>query len=330
MSERIFFQRGQQQIFLQKVKMKTQLSFLELGKICKKHQHTINDWYHEKCSMPYDIALKLSKISKIPLPKNIQIKNKFWYTSLGGKIGGKVVQAKHGNSGTSEGRSLGGKRSILTHKIRNTAFKQRKNIMIPRENASLAELFGIILGDGGMTAYQLTITLDRITDKPYAKYVLELIEKTFSASTKQYSKKSVINIVTSSKSVIEFLIQKGLKCGSKVKNQIDVPLWIKKNKEFSFECVKGLIDTDGCVYIDKHIYKGKLYKHLCLDFTNVSTPLLDFVWEVFTDLKLKPKLYGKSIKLRRLEDIKVYFRIIKSSNPKHNQKFTKFLNGEIA
>jgi hypothetical protein len=92
--------------------------------------------------------------------------------------------------------------------------------MIPRENASLAELFGIILGDGGMTAYQLTITLDRITDKPYAKYVLELIEKTFSASTKQYSKKSVINIVTSSKSVIEFLIQKGLKCGSKVKNQI--------------------------------------------------------------------------------------------------------------
>lgn len=330
MSFRVAFQKGEQQLFLKKIKEKTELSFLELGKICKKHSRTLNDWYREKNLMPYESVILLSQLSGISIPKNINLKKEFWYTSKGGEIGGKVTQKQNGNPGTREGRILGGKKSIATHKIFNTNFKQRKSILIPKKNNNLAQLFGIILGDGGITSYQLTITLDRTTDIIYADYVVNLIEKIFSISVKKYYRCNVINIVASSKNLIEFLTKNGLKSGSKVKNQVSVPEWIKKNEHFSLECVKGLVDTDGCVYIDKHNYKGKLYQHLCLDFTNVSKPLLDFVWEILMGLGLKPKIYRKSIKLRRLEDIKLYFRVIKSSNDKHNQKFINFFNGEVA
>lgn len=330
MHTRVIFKKGKQQSFLSTVKQKSNLSFSELADLCKKHPHTVNDWYHEKTSIPQEAALLLSKISKVPLPKDIEIKEQFWYTSKAGVLGGKSVKTRHKNPGTIEGRSLGGKHSLLTHKMLKTKFKQRKDIRIPKKSKKLAELFGIILGDGGITKHQLTITLDKKTDIIYADYVANLIKNLFDISVAKNHRTTVINVVTSSTNLIDYLLINGLKYGNKVRNQIEVPSWIKQNKNFSLHCVKGLVDTDGCVYLDKHLYKGKLYKHICLDFTNASKPLVDFTWDTFKELGLNPTRYNRSIKLRRVNDVKSYFKYIGSSNKKHNIKFKKFINGEVA
>ncbi len=330
MFQRVIFQKGKQKIFLSSVKKNTHLSFSELANICAKHPHTVNDWYHEKVSMPQEAVLLFSKISKIPIPTNVKIKEQFWYTSKAGKIGGKNVRTRHGNPGTPEGRSLGGKNSIITNQILKTAFKQRKKISIPKKSILLAELFGIILGDGGISKHQLTITLDKTTDKIYADYVQNLIQKLFSIYVAKNYRSSVVNIVASNTNLIEYLLQNELKIGSKVRNQIRTPSWITKNNQFALQCVKGLVDTDGCIYIDKHVYKGKLYKYICLDFTNASKPLLDFVETTLTQIGLTPTRYVRSIKLRKFADVKAYFQYIGSSNEKHNIKFKKFINGEVA
>ncbi len=330
MTERIIFKKGEQHNFLKKVKEKTNLSFSKLANFCQKHPHTVNDWYHEKASIPKEAAIILSQISKIPIPSDIEIRKQFWYTHKAGKIGGKNVITRHGNPGTYISRSLGGKNSVIVNKTLQNNFKQRKIINIPKKDSTLAELFGIILGDGGIAKYQLTITLHRITDKKYAQYVVNLLKNLFVTKVSKNYRKSVVNIVVSSTNLIEYLLENGLKCGSKVKNQIQVPLWIAQNQQFRLQCVRGLVDTDGCVYIDKHIYKGKVYKSLCLDFTNMSVPLLDFVWNTLLELGLKPKKYKKSLKLRRLDDIKLYFEHIGTSNEKHYLKYKKFINGEVA
>jgi len=49
----------------------------------------------------------------------------------------------------------------------------------------------------------------------------------------------------------------GLVLGNKVKQQIDIPEWIKSNNNFSLACVRGIIDTDGCFYTNSHYINSK-------------------------------------------------------------------------
>jgi len=37
----------------------------------------------------------------------------------------------------------------------------------------------------------------------------------------------------------------GLCIGSKVRNQVDIPLWIKESDTYIKSCLRGLFDTDG-------------------------------------------------------------------------------------
>jgi hypothetical protein len=56
----------------------------------------------------------------------------------------------------------------------------RKTITIPQESVDLAELIGIIFGDGGIgNDWQLVISLNSKLDKDYAVYIVALTEKLF-------------------------------------------------------------------------------------------------------------------------------------------------------
>ncbi|PIU68772.1 hypothetical protein COS81_02745, partial [candidate division WWE3 bacterium CG06_land_8_20_14_3_00_42_16] len=56
----------------------------------------------------------------------------------------------------------------------------RKIINIPKESKELAELFGIIFGDGGINnSWQLVISLNSNADLEYSYYVRKLLRKLF-------------------------------------------------------------------------------------------------------------------------------------------------------
>ena len=97
-----------------------------------------------------------------------------------GALGGRVRQEKHGNPGTAEGRSKGGKHAVETHrKNKHTRFVVAKPIVPIRKSVLLAEFMGILFGDGHVGKYQTTITLDSETDAEYARYVVGIIENYF-------------------------------------------------------------------------------------------------------------------------------------------------------
>lgn len=39
--------------------------------------------------------------------------------------------------------------------------------------------------------------------------------------------------------------------GSKCNQNVGVPSWIKESREYSIECIRGLIETDGSIYYDR-------------------------------------------------------------------------------
>ena len=103
--------------------------------------------------------------------------------------------------------------------------------------------------------------------------------------------------------IIDFFINKGLKTGDKVKNQVSVPNWIKKNKRWInthknewilkirplvIACLKGLVDTDGSIYVDNY------NKIICVGFKNASLPLVKDFKEMCESLGFRTGKITKS------------------------------------
>ncbi|MBI5765605.1 hypothetical protein HZA71_00045 [Candidatus Falkowbacteria bacterium] len=328
---RIIFKKGKQKTFLIDVKSIGKYSNKKIGKLCGVHGRTISGWLSEKTSMPLGSAKKLAKIFLVKLPNDCEIKPAFWYTKQAGHIGGMKRFKKYGYLGNKESRRLGGIRAQITHRKLGTKFKQRKKIIIPRRSEKLSEFIGILLGDGGIGKYQISISLNSSTDFEYSNFIVKLINELFKIELyKTVREKNCLQIIASSISLVEFLTKEGLPQGNKVRYQVDVPSWIKKGRYYRKACLRGLIDTDGCVYIDNHIsVKGKKYSNICLDFTNRSFPLLDFIYESLLKLSFQPQRYKYSIKLRREADIWKYYKQVGSSNQKHFKKFNDFFKNKF-
>src|SRR5262249_52914124 len=136
------------------------------------------------------------------------------------------------------------------------------------------EAIGIILGDGSITHLQVTISVSALVDAEYADFIRSLFERLFNIQIfRQPIRKNTIAQTLSSRSVVEFLLSKGLVTGDKVRQQVDIPLWIKATPKYLRACIRGLFDTDGSIYYHRHICKGKEYFNIGAVFTNLSSPL---------------------------------------------------------
>jgi intein/homing endonuclease len=241
-----------------------------------------------------------------------------------GSLGGKARVRLHGNPGTPEGRKRGGLESLKTHQRNSTAFKTLKRIRTPRTSTNLAELLGIFMGDGHVHTYQASVCTNSDTDMQHALHIKFLIESIFHlpASLSLRSDKKACLILISSKEVCRFLVSQGMPQGSKVRLGLTIPSWIHQKVDYRRSFLRGLIDTDGCVYQDRHTINGKHYSSTCIAFTSASPELREFVKKSFEKEGWNPTSANKDIRLRRKKEVHAYAKIIGFSNPKHSHKIT--------
>lgn len=286
-------------------------------------QRTIRSWRMGETSMPLAKAEEWSKRFAVPLPENHTF-NLRERRSAAGAVGGQARQLRYGNLGTPEGRSRGGIHSMESHRAKTQSSFVALRVPRPRKSVHLAELIGAILGDGGLTEYQLVISVNAIEDIEYAYFLRSLVFSIFAIDPRiiPYPQNGVIKVICSRKNLVNYLQSIGLSIGNKVKHQVSVPPWISSNKNFVRACIRGLIDTDGCVYVDKHYVKEKTYKSYGIAFTNASIPLLDFVESKLKELGYSPTRHGRHVRLRRRLEVFRYVREIGFSNPKHFRKIT--------
>lgn len=249
------------------------------------------------------------------------------------RLGGLNCIELHGNPGTSKGRSKGGKKTTSFFRdnpalAKKVSFIVRKEIKYPARCTELAELIGVILGDGGLPGnHQLTISFNSKTDKEYSVFLGRILRKLFSIDYYIYSRKNCngAEIVVTSSNLIDFLLKQGLVAGNKVKNQVDIPYWIYDKVAYQKACVRGLIDTDGSLYRHRYNSNGRNYTYLKLCFANRSKPLLNSVLKILKKLNFEVYLHGDQVFIYSRAGIKKYFEEIGSHNPKHSNKIRKFL-----
>ncbi|MFB6144298.1 MAG: LAGLIDADG family homing endonuclease [Candidatus Nanohaloarchaea archaeon] len=139
-------------------------------------------------------------------------------------------------------------------------------------NKETAELIGIMLGDGHLTRkpqHTICITLHEEEEKLIER-VKHLIKQTMDKTPKIYPLKGskAVQLKIYSKEFVDKFIELGLEPGDKVENQVEIPTWIKEEKRYQKSCLRGLVDTDGCIYTQDRDNRT------IIRFKNKSKPLL--------------------------------------------------------
>jgi len=327
-SKRVKFPKNKQRDFLFTAKNKLGITWSEFAEILKISQRNLSDWKQEKITLPLSTVKTICKKSGLAFPKNIQLLSPYWYTTKGASKGGLAVLKKY--------KIIGGDPQVRMKrweewwekegKFKKHPILDRFPIKKPPFSAKLAEFVGILLGDGGISQRQVSITLNRETDKGYIQFVKKMIKDLFGVSPGLYShlKSKADAIVISRTELVEYLTQKlGLKIGNKVKQKIDIPKWIMRKKEYQIACLRGLVDTDGTTIIHRYKSKGRSYVYKKLGFTSRSFPLLKSVNCILTELKIKNRIAKDqyNIRVEAVPDVKKYFDLVGSSNPKHLKRY---------
>lgn len=205
----------------------------------------------------------------------------------------------------------------------------RKFIKFPRNSFLLAEFMGIEFGDGGINnPWQVVITLNSKKDADYANYVANLIYRLFgiNAAVRKRKNSNALQIVVSSIDLVDFLVKRGAIRGNKITRCFDVPKWISGNHRYEKAFVRGIMDTDGCLYVHKHFVRGAVYKNIGLCFTSYSGNLLNSVACIFYKFGIKPHVTdgGRRIYLYGKDSVIKYLHTFGSSSPRITGKYKEW------
>ena len=208
----------------------------------------------------------------------------------------------------------------------------RKKILLPKRSVHLAEFFGIMLGDGGINnPWQATITLNATKDRLYASYIKKMIEGLFGVVPNSfvYKTKDALRILANGVSLVDFLVSEGLPRGNKLRAGLVIPAWILKKRAYSHACVRGLVDTDGCMFIHTHTVAGKVYKNIGLTFSSRSPELIGQVATILGKSGIMPHVHlkGTDIYIYRKDAVERYLKIFGSSNNRIISVYKKWRGG---
>ncbi len=200
--------------------------------------------------------------------------------------------------------------------------KKRTDVVLPnRHSGIIAEFFGVMLGDGHVSHFQVSVTLGT-KEMEYARYVAGVIESVFAVVPKICIGESDHKTVYfGSVAATDWLFRGGL-VENKVKSQVGAPRWIFQNKRFIKRFVRGFFDTDGSIY--------KIRYGIQVSLTNYSLPLLNDLQRMLSILGYTPsEVSSHKIYLTKKEEIYRFFREINPRNQKHRRRFEEFTHASV-
>jgi len=300
----------------------------DLADVLSVHRRTISDWKRGKYNIEQSSFKKLVLLSAVKIDVlKYDVIDPLRQKALASKLGGKARWKKYGSLGTKEDKVKGGVNSYKKRVSDLSDIFEKKQISKPQPSVALAEFVGICMGDGGITKYQLSISLNDEDDKEYMDYVSKRAMELFDIEVKFQKRvgKKCTNLVMSSVELVDYLVLKGLPIGDKIRAGLDIPEWVKSDQNYAGACIRGLFDTDGSIFLETHRVKGRIYSYPRMSFVSASEPLRESVCDALLAIGINALIRSnRCVTIERFTDIEKYFRIVGSSNEKHLRRFAQF------
>jgi hypothetical protein len=206
--------------------------------------------------------------------------------------------------------------TILGHSIPAIKLPMKKDVPIRSRDRDLAEMIGIMLGDGCIFRYRdnvsrISITLNSLTEREYISHVNKLMIKIFGNEPAiSYRKNANAAVLTLyGERYIRFLEVHGMKSGKKTIINPYVPDWIKIDDDLIKSCLRGLVDTDGCVYVQNDEVRG--IHRICINFSNRSRPLLEDFRNMCNKIGVNTNKIGKcGVNILSMKDVKHFIDLV--------------------
>jgi hypothetical protein len=154
-------------------------------------------------------------------------------------------------------------------------------------NSIKAYVIGLAIGDGNLSNPNKRATRLRISCDPKYPKLIERIVKAIEVvipgnKVAIAPQKTCVDISIYSNSLEDMLGWKDNQ-GSKFQQNVSIPEWIKQEHHYMINCLRGLIETDGCVYTDRG--------YRMVGFVTIIPRLAYDVLEIIECLGFKAKMY---------------------------------------
>ncbi|MDO8628472.1 MAG: LAGLIDADG family homing endonuclease [Nanoarchaeota archaeon] len=196
-------------------------------------------------------------------------------------------------------------------------------INVPRVlDESLAELLGILAGDGHISAknYEVNVAGHKFLDKEYHKeHVALLFFDIFGLSVrfKECLIKKARHLRVYSKELAFYLSNNfGLPLGKKL-GHLHIPSMLFDNLVFLKCFLRGLFDTDGSIY-------KRRKRDLVVSIISKDTVFLSEVASALSLLGFHPSVSGKNLYLYRHAEVERFFIEIQPVNRRHLDRWEVF------
>jgi hypothetical protein len=202
---------------------------------------------------------------------------------------------------------------------------------------TLAEETGIHIGDGSMNFYEghglYSLRGNKVTDREFYKgHVKRLFGTLYGADVKLREWKDVYGFQITSDKLVKF--KNKIMClplGKKV--NIIIPEILLRVNKLATACVRGILDTDGCIYIENK--KGKDYPRIEISTTSgsLANQIRDILvrngiscslWkEKYKNKNWNPKFM---ISVKGYKNFRLWYEIIGTSHSENAKKFCSLLH----
>lgn len=176
-----------------------------------------------------------------------------------------------------------------------------------KKDGNLAELIGVILGDGHIRVYPRTEELSIFSNSNnpgFVKRYSMLVEKIFDKKpiANQHSGKNCIRIRIYQKHISDRL---GIPFSPRGKLKIPVPVWIFSNKKYIVRYLRGLYEAEGSYSIHLPTYTYKV------QFSNRNVSMLKNVFKLVSVLGFHPHKSKNMIQLSKKDEVSKFIKLIK-------------------
>ncbi len=202
------------------------------------------------------------------------------------------------------------------YKILKKEKYNRKIFTIPSLNEDLAEIFGVLNGDGHLSRinHEISVIGNVKTDEVYFRYLQKKFKKVFGIAFKVEKFERCLKLRAYSVDLVNWLHEAHNLPKGKKKGSLTIPPAILDSNLLLTSYFRGLFDTDGTFYTRR-------INEPVIEISSADKNYLMQIKEGLSFLGFNVGLGEHRAFIYNRKEIKKFFTYIEPANPKHLKKF---------